>query len=66
MPFIRPFHPRRAFLPTSVLDEGCNRIIIMKMWDVSNKYTPSEQMIADFKSSKREGFLGLEIIIPWD
>lgn len=44
--------------------KGCNRIIIMKMWDVLNNDTPSEKMIADLKSSRRGGCLNLEMVIP--
>lgn len=37
----------------------------MKMWDIPNNDTPNEQMIADLKSSRREGCLDLEMVIPW-
>lgn len=54
---------RRDYLPASVVNKGCNRIIVMKMWNVSNRYTPSEHMVADFMSSRKEGCLDSEIVI---
>lgn len=36
----------------------------MKMRDNSNNDTASEQMIADLNSSRREGCLDLEMVIP--